>query len=150
MQGTCTDLLKYMDESQVVDGYKVRPTYHVTSMFIGKDTHKMDSDLFKSFHDGQLINIPVRALLFVPGKIMTAVCFLDVPIENKMPHMTLLLGKWPAKESNTALEATCLYQHQAFYDLYQKARSGESRGSANFKKGIKISKDTVEAYFLVL
>jgi hypothetical protein len=38
---------------------------------------------------------------------MTAVCFPPTLIENKMPHMTLLLGSWQAKNSNDALEATC-------------------------------------------
>ncbi len=61
----------------------------------------------------------MRALIFVPGKIMAGVCFPECKIENKFPHMTLLLGKWAAKMSNTALEFTCQYKNQPFYEYYQ-------------------------------
>ncbi len=55
---------------------------------------------------------------------MTGVCFPDTLIENKMPHMTMLLGKWAAKNSNDALEATCSKEEHPFYPLYEKARLG--------------------------
>jgi hypothetical protein len=88
----------------------LRPTYHVTALFIGRENSKVEGKIFNSYRPGQKINIPMRALLFVPGKIMTAVCFPDTLIENKMPHMTLLLNKWQAKNSNDALEATCSHE----------------------------------------
>jgi hypothetical protein len=46
MTGVCTELLKNLTDTYSVDGYKARPTYHVTSMFLGKDTSKVDSDIF--------------------------------------------------------------------------------------------------------
>ena len=98
-------LLKAFNPSTAVDGYKIRPTYHVTSLFMaGKEA---DSPIYLNFEEGKRIDIPIRALLYVPGRIMTGVCFPDAEISNKMPHMTLILGKWPAKNSNMALEYTC-------------------------------------------
>lgn len=95
------------------------------------------------------MNIPVRALIFVPGKIMTAVCFPTTPVENKIPHMTLLLGAWQAKNSNDALEATCLKPSHPFYELYNKAKNQETGGSA-FAPKARVGKDSVDAFFVVL
>ena len=92
----------------------------------------------------------MRALLFVPGKIMTGVCFPDAMIENRFPHMTLLLNKWLAKNSNDALEATCSHEQHPFHDLYEKARLGQGMGEGHMVKGYKIVRDTVEAYFVIL
>ena len=81
---------------------------------------------------------------------MTAVCFPDTLIENKMPHMTLLLNKWQAKNSNDALEATCSLEQHPFYPLYEKARLGEGMGEAKMITGYKILGNEVDAYFVIL
>lgn len=149
MTGTCSELMKNLTDTYSVDGYKARPTYHVTTMFLGKEAWKVDSEIFKAYHEGQKVDIPIRALLFIPGKIMTGVCFPSTPIENKMPHMTLLLGAWQAKNSNDALEATCSKPSQPFFELYEKAKKQEMGGSL-FASKTKIGKDTVDAFFVVL
>ena len=46
MTGVCTELLKNLTDTYAVDGYKARPTYHVTSMFLGKESWKVDSEIF--------------------------------------------------------------------------------------------------------
>jgi hypothetical protein len=135
MIGTCTELMKVLgNEKETVDGYKSRPTYHVTTMFLGGNQEKVNTEIFKSYSDGQKVEIPIRALIFVPGKIMAAVCFPSTLIENEFPHMTLLLGSWAAKFSNDALTFTCSEPSQPFYDLYHKAKNQEMGGSAYAQK----------------
>lgn len=46
MTGVCTELLKNLTDSYSVDGYKARPTYHVTSMFLGNEAWKVESEIF--------------------------------------------------------------------------------------------------------
>jgi len=81
---------------------------------------------------------------------MTGVCFPESQIENKMPHMTMLLGQWQAKNSNDALEATCSNDQHPFYPLYEKARLGQGMGESKKIEGVKILGQTVDAFFVVL
>jgi hypothetical protein len=46
MQTTCSELLKNLTDTYNIDGYKARPTYHVTSMFLGRDAWKVESEIF--------------------------------------------------------------------------------------------------------
>jgi len=46
MIGVCTELMKNLTDTYNVEGYKARPTYHVTTMFLGKEAWKVDSDIF--------------------------------------------------------------------------------------------------------
>lgn len=44
---TLSELMKYVgDDKHAIDGYKMRPTYHITSMFLGKEAWKAESELF--------------------------------------------------------------------------------------------------------
>lgn len=66
--------------------------------------------------------------------------------------MTLILGQWPAKNSNMALEATCKKASQPFYELYEAAKN---RDPTALGKTAMIEKHTFEresspAYFVVL
>lgn len=91
----------------------------MTTLFIGGNKKKLESPIYQSFNEGDLIQVPARGIIFVPGKIMAAVCFPKCQVENRFPHMTLLLGKWPAKNSNMALEQTAASEDLPFYALYQ-------------------------------
>lgn len=143
-------LLQINNPQTPVDDYKIRPTYHVTSLFMGGKEE--NSPIYKNFEEGKRVNIPIKALLFVPGRIMTGICFPDAEISNKMPHMTLLLGKWPAKNSNMALECSCSNKSQPFYDIYHRALSEGSGGPDHciFAPSVKFDKETLPAYFLIL
>ena len=153
MIGTVEKLFEINDVRVVEDGYKIRPTYHVTSMFIGGGKPKTESKIYQNFEVGKIVNVPVRALLFVPGKILTGVCFPDADVENRFPHMTLLLGKWPAKNSNMALEFTCSDSKQPFQSLYNYALSENKGGRdhASFLEDCLFEKkEKASAYFIVL
>ena len=43
-------------------------------------------------------------MVYVPGKLLTGICFTDQPVENKVPHVTLMINEWSAKMSNQVLE----------------------------------------------
>lgn len=58
------------------------------------------------------------ALIIVPGKIITAICFPDHQVENRCPHITLLTNEWPAKNSNDVLQETCANPRGAFNVAY--------------------------------
>jgi len=54
------------------------------------------------------VPIAVQGLIYVPEKILTAVCFPKAEVENKYPHMTLAIsGGWKPVNSNTVLMKTC-------------------------------------------
>ena len=65
----------------------------------------------------------VRAVVYVPGKLIAGVCFPKLHIENKYPHMTLMISEgWGAVLSNELLTATCA-KGQPFYEAYEAARN---------------------------
>jgi hypothetical protein len=75
MVATTEKLFNLNDTRVSEDGYKIRPSYHVTSLFVGGNEDKVKSSIYQNFEVGKVVSIPVRALIFVPGKIFTAVCF---------------------------------------------------------------------------
>lgn len=77
--------------------------FHVTSLFIGKDSSKAETEHYKDFKYGVRMDLELVGFVIVPDKIVTAICYPDqssAKIENKFPHMTLMDGKWSPKYSN--------------------------------------------------
>lgn len=65
-----------------------------------------------------------RALVYVPDKLIAAVCFPNFEVENRFPHCTLLTSEgWAPVLSNTLLETTC-DRGKCFYEAYEAARKG--------------------------
>lgn len=84
--------------------WKMPNSYHVTQLFIGGNKQKLDGNVYKAWKEGVKLDLTVKAVIYVPGRILTAVCFPNAPVENEFPHMTLMLGgKWTAKLSNSVL-----------------------------------------------
>lgn len=82
-------------------------SYHVTSMFIGRAAEKLKSKQFCNFTCGLEIQLHITHFVFSPSLIACAkaqVISPAVEVENKIPHITLLLGKKPAVFSNTILQ----------------------------------------------
>jgi hypothetical protein len=89
-------------------GYKKPSDFHVTCLFIGGKSEMIDHPIMENFTEGKDIDIEITGLLIVPGKVVVGLVYTrGVDIENKYPHMTLMLGSYQAKNSNDALEATC-------------------------------------------
>ena len=82
-------------------------SYHVTSMFIGRAAEKLKSQQFCNFKCGLEIQLHITHFVYSPSLIACAKAQVISPlveIENKIPHITLLLGKKPAVFSNTILQ----------------------------------------------
>ena len=101
-------------------GWDIKKNFHITTLYLGQDKSKQQDPIFKNFEEGKHVEVEIRALVYIPDKIMTAVCFPKCEIENKYPHITLVLGKWKARQSNDALEGTA-GKGKVFHDLYEKA-----------------------------
>jgi hypothetical protein len=37
------------------------------------------------------VKVDVRAIIYVPEKIVAGICFPDIEVENAYPHMTLMV-----------------------------------------------------------
>lgn len=92
-------------------------------MFIAGNKDKLNSQQYQNFEEGAAVDIEIRALVYVPNKLIVGVCFPKFQIENVFPHMTLMISEgWPAMTSNTVLNATC-NKGQPFFEAYQAARA---------------------------
>ena len=50
----------------------------------------------------------IRALIYVPDKLVAGICFPEAEIENEFPHLTLMVSQgWAPVMSNAVIKATC-------------------------------------------
>lgn len=113
IQGNCESLLKLaLTGMPTSDGWRFPTDWHVTCAYLGRDEDNADlSQVYKSFKENVKIDVEICALVVVPNKIVTGICFPNQavqPIENACPHVTLAINEWHPKESNSVLERTCL------------------------------------------
>ena len=75
---------------------------------MGKDEDKTTHELYVNFQDDIEVQVDILALVIVPGKIITGICFPDHPVSNRCPHVTLMIQQdvKPAI-SNILLEEAC-------------------------------------------
>ena len=67
----------------------------------------------------------MRGLIYVPGKLLTAVVHTEAAVENEFPHQTLVLNnKWAPVISNSVLMNTCR-EKTKFQGLYEQMMSKE-------------------------
>jgi len=66
-------------------------------------------------------------VLFVPDRILTAICFPSHDVDNEFPHMTLMTKKWKPVNSNDVLKQTCS-KDCAFNEFYEKLKKGGTIG----------------------
>ena len=95
----------------VSGNWKYPQSLHVTTLFIGKNSKVLHSPYYKSFVDKEKYSMRLNKIVYIPQKLICAtVDFLNTSplIANKIPHVTLLLGKLPAKTSNEILESISL------------------------------------------
>ena len=66
----------------------------------------------------------MRAIIYVPDKLVAGICFPQIEIENAFPHITLMVSEgWAPVLSNSIIQATC-GKGMAFYDAYEAAKKG--------------------------
>lgn len=67
----------------------------------------------------------VRAVIYVPEKLVAGICFPDCEIENEYPHLTLMVSQgWAPVMSNAVIQATCR-QKAVFEQAYIAAEDGK-------------------------
>jgi hypothetical protein len=126
------DLLYYIfDDEQIKDEmndlvdnddkiFRDPDSWHITTLYIGKDQSKTKSPIYKKFKEGVSVHWTVATVVYVPGKIICAPVFPDYSrdmIDNKFPHTSLYLGEYPAVECNSVLTAVFgLPEYKKLYD----------------------------------
>ena len=88
-----------------------------------------DNEIYHEFEKDRSIDIEICALVIVPDKIVTAICFPDPneqKTENTCPHVTLAINEWDPSKSNELLESSCLKESQPFTSNYRNLKKGES------------------------
>jgi hypothetical protein len=82
--------------------------HHLTTLYLGSDKAKQNLDAYKQFEEGINHPIKLKHIVYVPGKIIIGVVFLNkalIKVENRFPHVTIALKNTEANLSNTILEA---------------------------------------------
>ena len=116
-----TLILSYPDDSQIQNDYikifnskglslsKFREpnSWHTTCLYIGKNYSQLNSYIYKNFEEGREINLSTSTFLYIPNKIMTSPVFIENfnLIDNKYPHITLMISKFRAVDSNYLLKS---------------------------------------------
>lgn len=88
--------------------YQFPKILHVTTLYIGGDKKKLQTENFKLFKEGVIFNIEIEAIVYVPERIICGICFFDeknIKIENHFPHLTMMTSLWKPKNSNDVLQA---------------------------------------------
>jgi len=71
------------------------------------------------------VRIVIRAVIYVPEKLVAGICFPDCEIENEFPHLTLMVSQgWAAVMSNSVIQATC-GKNGIFEQAYIAAEDGK-------------------------
>jgi hypothetical protein len=93
--------------------WKYPLSFHLTCMFIGRASEKYSSRQFQDFVCDIKVSLRITHFVYSPGLVACAkaeVVSPHVDVENKLPHITLLLGSKPAVYSNTILQHVDLSQ----------------------------------------
>lgn len=104
--------------------YQYPKGFHITTLFIGGDKKKLQSEYFKSFKEGISLNIEIEAIVYVPEKIICGICFFaenNIQIENAFPHLTMMFGSWRPKNSNDVLEALFNNRKSPLYGMHSQS-----------------------------
>ncbi len=102
-KGELADLRKYLEAD--TGSWKFPNSHHVTTLFIGGKKDLVETKIYKDFHEGEKMDIRLGAIVLVPHKLVFGICFLKTAVDNKIPHITLLVNHCPPKLSNTFGEA---------------------------------------------
>ena len=87
--------------------YHFPANLHVTTYYRGTGQEKWDYDnkAVKDYVEDREVSLKTHALVVIPGRIVFSVIFTDEFINNKIPHITTLLGSYEAVDSNYVAKA---------------------------------------------
>jgi len=122
--------------------FKLPNSWHTTCLYIGQDYSKLDSRIYKNFIEGINIDILGSTLIYIPEKLILSPVFFDNfdLIDNKYPHVTLMVGEYQAVDSNYVLESV-FSNNQKLKLLYDSGKIKDR----NFKFFMKL--EDVPIYF---
>lgn len=102
-------------------------SWHVTCLYIGKNLSKVNTTIYKNFVEGIKYSIESYTIVYIPGQlILTPVRVEDFNlIENKYPHVTLMVGSLRAVDSNYVLRYI-FEETVSGRDLYETGRLYDS------------------------
>lgn len=86
--------------------WKFPNSLHITILFIGGDRGKSESKEYLAFTENKKFTIELTHLVYCAKGVICAYAAVpnDLLIENKFPHVTLLVSNKPPKYSNTILQ----------------------------------------------
>jgi hypothetical protein len=119
------DDFKWMAKnSSGMDQWKFPNSHHLTTLFIGGNKQKVKSTPFEAFKEGASCEIEIRAVVYVPGKLVAGIVFPQTEVENEFPHVTLMVSQgWAPVLSNAVIKATCA-EGKPFENAYDAAKEG--------------------------
>jgi hypothetical protein len=123
---------------------------------VGKDEDKLDNDHYRNFQSNLEVPVEILALVVVPGKIVTGVCFPDYDVSNRCPHVTLMVNGWKPAISNALLEESCTRGTKSpFAEIYDELKQNGTirEGQKQIVNGqVKVEKNgpTSSCYMVVL
>ena len=64
----------------------------MTALYIGGNTDQLNTDIYKNFVEGEVVDIVLKGVIYVPNRIIGAFAFTDYEVQNEFPHMTLMMA----------------------------------------------------------
>ena len=97
--------------------------------------------------------IDIRAIIYVPDRLIAGICFPDFEIENEFPHLTMMVSEgWAPVLSNSVITATCGVG-KPFHDAYEAARKNvmpAKNAGVLTQENVRIEKKGVHEVVFVL
>mgnify|MGYP000925335614 CR=1 FL=1 len=121
---------------------------------MGGSKAKQQNEIYQNYREKVKETLTMKAVVYVPGRLLTAICFPKLPTDNEFPHMTLMTGHkdWSPKLSNTVLQETCTNPIN-FKLSYEETQDGVKTQFVQFAGDVKISAsktltEKVEVYYI--
>jgi hypothetical protein len=116
-------------------------SWHTTCLYVGQNTSALYDPIYVNFVEGVQIDLDVNTMIYIPNKIISAPVFPNYKlIQNKFPHITLLMGKYQAVDSNYVMEAAFGGADEQLRMLYQNGFIKDASNNLNIElNNVKIT-----------
>jgi hypothetical protein len=145
----------WLSNKPEADGWRRPDDFHVTTYFMGREEEKTNHELYTNFQSEMEVPVEILALVLVPNKIITGICFPKHPVANRCPHVTLMINEWKPLMSNSLLEECCTRGTRSpFLEAYEelklngKVKEGQELLNANVK--VERNGPSSSCYFIAL
>lgn len=85
--------------------YTFPGNFHLTTLYRGTAPWDTENQAYKEFVDGKEVKLETQVLAIVPKRIVCLLTFPECFTNNKVGHITCLLGTYTAVDSNLVLES---------------------------------------------